>query len=109
MADIDFKDILEKLKDEAVSLAVATFKKYRDEAKADALKLLDDIKDSLQTWTIQLAEGKLSKDDFEFLVLAQKELIEMNALRQAGLALIRANEFKNSLLSLVTKTITGLL
>jgi hypothetical protein len=109
MADVDFKSILEKLKDEAVHLALATFKDYKNEAKADALKLLDELKESLERWTLLFAEGKLTKADFEFLVLGQKELVEMNALKQAGLTLIKTDEFKNSLLKLITNTIGGLI
>lgn len=109
MATVNFQEILNKLKDEAGKLAVATFKDYQNEATSDALELLNEIKDNLQTWTFELAEGTLSKADFEFLVQGQKELGEMNALKQAGLALIKADEFKNSLLNLVSNTILGLI
>jgi len=109
MAIGNFQDVFDKLKDEAVKLAVSTFKDYKNEAQTDALSLLEDLKENLKTWTMQLAEGKLSKVDFEFLVLAQKELIEMNALKLKGIALIKADEFKNSLLNLVTSTIVGLI
>ena len=109
MADVDFKSILEKLKDEAVHLALTTFKDYKTEAKTDALKLLDELKVSLERWTLLFADGKLTKADFEFLVLGQKELVEMNALKQAGLTLIKTDEFKNSLLKLITTTIAGLI
>ncbi len=109
MATVNFQEILDMLKDEAVKLAMATFKDFKNEAKADALNLLDEIKDNLKTWTLQVAEGKLTRADFEFLVLAQKELVEMNALKQVGFGLIKADEFKNSLLTLVSNTILGLL
>jgi hypothetical protein len=109
MPDIDFKQMIDKLKDEVIDLALSSFEKYKNEAKSDALKLLDELKGNLETWTLQLSEGKLSKTDFDFLVLGQKELIEMDALKQAGLALIKADEFKSSLLKLVTSTILGLL
>lgn len=109
MADINFQGVMDTLKDEVVNLALATFKDYKTQAKADALQLLNDMKENLRSWTLQLAQGKLSKADFEFLVLGQKELVEMNALRQAGMALIKADEFKNSLFNLITNTITGLI
>lgn len=109
MPDINFQQISDKLKDEVTKLALSSFNQYKNEAKADALKLLEELKVNLATWTLQLAEGKLSRDDFEFLVLGQKELVEMNALKQAGLTLIKTDEFKNSLLKLITKTIAGLI
>jgi len=109
MPAINFQEIFNGLKDEAVKLGLSTFNAYKEQAKTDAINLLENIKINLENWTVQLAEGKLSKSDFEFLVLAQKELIEMNALKQAGLAKIKVDEFKNSLLNLVAKTIIGLL
>ncbi|NQU84539.1 MAG: hypothetical protein HQ541_02140 [Mariniphaga sp.] len=109
MADINFPEILKTLKEEVTSLALTTAEKYKNEAKADALKLVDDLKENLEKWTLLLAEGKLSKKDFEFLVLGQKELIEMNAIKQAGLALIKADEFKNTLLKKIINTVIDLI
>ena len=108
MTNEAFQKLFDKLKDEVIQLAMTTFNQYKNEAKTDALSLLGEIEANLKTWTLQLAGGQLSTKDFEFLVLAQKELVEMNALKQAGLALIKADEFKNSLLNLITKTVVGL-
>ncbi len=109
MANIDFHVVLDKLKEEVTNLALFTVKNYKNEAKRDALNLLEGMKENLKTWTLQLAEGKLSKKDFEYLILGQKELIEMNALKQAGLSLVKADEFKNKLLNLVINTVVGLI
>jgi len=109
MTSEDFKPIEKQLKDEAIQLALTTFENYKKEAKADALKLIEEMKQNLEKWTLQLADGELSKADFEFLVLGQKELIEMIALKQAGLAKIKLDEFKIGLLNLIIKTIIGLI
>jgi hypothetical protein len=109
MAAVNFSQVFDKLKEEVTALALSTVKNYKNQAKKDALKLIEDMKKNLETWTLQLAEGKLSKTDFEYLVLGQKELIAMNALKQAGLSLIKADEFKNSLLNLVVNTVIGLI
>ena len=104
---LDFELIFDKLKEDVSNLAKETAKKYADDAKTDALAAVDGLKDNLKTWTIQLKDGKLSKADYEFLVLAQKELVEMNALKQAGLALIKADEFKNKLMDQIISTVTS--
>jgi len=83
MANIDFKKLFDTLIEGAKELASSAFAEQKKEAQADALKLLDKVKDNLKTWTQQLSDGKQSKEDFEFLVLSQKDLIEMNALKQA--------------------------
>lgn len=109
MAIDNFPQVIDKLKDEAISLASATFKLYKNEAKADAVRLIEDLKENLENWAIQLAKGELSKSDFEFLVMGQKELIEMNALKQAGIALKNTDVLKNSILNLATNTIISLI
>jgi hypothetical protein len=108
MSKDTFKPIFDTLKTQLSELAVKTFSEYRVAARADALSVLNQLKEVLEIWTVDLAEGKLSQADFEFLVLAQKELIEMNALKQAGLALIKADEFKAGVLKMVITTISSL-
>jgi hypothetical protein len=109
MANIDFDSVLNTLKDEVTSLAVTTFKNYKKEVKKDGLAILDDLKDNLKNWTLQLSNGALSKDDFEFLVLAQKDLLKINALKRAGISLVEADKFKAKLLGIVVNTIVGLI
>src|SRR5664280_1999669 len=109
MADIDFQKLFDTLIEGAKKLAISAFTEQRNEAKADALNLLDKVKDNLKTWTQQLSDEELSKEDFEYLVLAQKELIEMNALKQAGLAAIQIDDLKDKLLNLIVNTVSGLL
>lgn len=106
---LDFQKIFDSLKDEVISLASLTFKKHKEEAKADASKLIQDLKEDLKTWTLQLADGQISKSDFEFLIMGQKELIEMNALKQVGLAIIELDKFKTSILNLIINTVLGLI
>lgn len=109
MANIDFQQLFDTLKKGVSDLAISAFNKYKKEAKTDSLKLLERLKENLKTWTQQLSEEKLSKKDFEFLILGQKELLEMNALKQAGLTAIQIDEFKENLLNLIVKTISDLL
>lgn len=109
MANIDFQIIFDRLKEEVTNLALSSVKKYKNEAQSDAFQLMEQMKENLKTWTLQLASGELSKKDYEFLILGQKELIEMNALKQAGLSLIKAEELKKNILNLIINTVIGLI
>lgn len=108
MGNIDFQALLATLKDEVIKLATSSVQNYASEAKIDGLKLLDSLQTDIKNWTAELVAGNLSADDLQFLVMAKKELIEMNALKQAGLGLIKVDELKNSLLQLVVKTLLSL-
>ena len=105
MAAINFQDLFNGLKDDAITLARASFKTFTKEAEEDAQNLLEGMKDNLSRWTALLAEGSLSTDDFQLLINAQKDLIEMKVLQRTGLAIIRIEQFRDSVIHLITDTI----
>lgn len=104
---MDYQAVLVTLKDGVTNLATTNVQNYLNEAKADGLKMVDSLKADIQTWGQELAAGKMSANDVEFLVMAKKELIQMNALKQVGLGQVKVDEFKNSILYLIVKTLVG--
>jgi hypothetical protein len=107
MPAINFEAIFGELKESIVTLAKISFKKLSEEAAEDGKRLLEDMKEKLERWTILLAQGKLTTEDFEMLVLNQKDLVQMHALRQAGLAAIKAEQFRDGVINIVVDTITN--
>ena len=106
---IVIKAILKQLEDGVVDLAKSKFKGLTKQATADGKKLLSTIKEDLARWTRLLAEGLITKAEFETLLVGQKDLIEMSALKQAGLTLVKIDEFKDGIFNLITDTVTGLI
>jgi hypothetical protein len=104
MATFDFQTLFDQLKKEVSKLAVSSVQKFKNEAETDAQNLLENLKQNLKAWSFQLASGEISKDDFEFLVMGQKELIEMNILKQKGMALIELDKLKISLIKQIVNT-----
>ena len=104
---MDYQAVLVTLKDGVTNLATTNVQNYLNEAKTDGLKLVDSLKTDIQSWGQELAAGKMSANDVEFLVMAKKELIQMNALKQVGLGQVKVDEFKNSILHLIVKTLVG--
>lgn len=107
MAKFNFSEVFDQLKVEALSLAQNSIKEFGRKAKHDAEALLNGMEDKLKRWSLLLANEDLTPEDFEWLVNSQKDLVEMSGLKEAGLAAIRIEEFKNSLLNLVVSTITS--
>ena len=105
MPQINFSDIFDKLKNDVANLAELTVKNYVKDAKKDAGNLLNALKAKLERWTLLLASGDLTTEDFELLVNSQKDLAEMEALKQAGLAAIRVDQFKDSVFNLIVDTV----
>jgi hypothetical protein len=102
---VDFDEIFNKLKKEITTLAKSTVQNYAKEAVADGKLFLQESEEKLKRWTRLLAEQQLTTEDFEWLVLSQKDLAKMEALKQAGLALARIDAFRLSLLNLIIDTI----
>lgn len=105
MTQIDFPDILNQLKTNVVNLSQTTFKDYAKDLKADAQKTLDNMKPELKKWANQLAEGSLTEEEFAWLLNSKKDLIEITALKNAGIAKIKIDQFKSSILNVIANTI----
>ena len=105
---IDFKNILSQLKKGITNLAESSLKEYVAAATTDGQAILAELKDDLETWTKQLAEGDISKADFADLVLGQADELKLVALKQAGLTEVRANQFKSDVVNIIATTVTEL-
>lgn len=105
MGTFNFEALYESLKAGVESTAKETVHQYLDQAKADGYKAVDAMKDSLQRWTQELENQQLTLDELGFLVEEEKDLNEMIALKQAGMAEVQIDTFKNSLYNMVLGTV----
>lgn len=97
----EFKKIIEEIFNEIESLAKETFKNQKDEAFKDGKAFLDKIENDLERLSKLVIKGELTAEEFKWLVRGKKDLAEMVMLKQAGLAMVKIDQFKNSLLDLV--------
>ena len=100
----DFKDFWENLKKGLEDLAKKNLSEFQKAAEKDGRAFLNKTKKDLRRWTGLLAQGGLTREDFEWLVRGKKDLAEMEALKQAGLGLAKIEKFQNALISLVVDT-----
>ena len=108
MSAIDFDQIIKELVTGVESLAKDSLKDYENEAKADGKALVDDTKADLLQWTKELETGSINREDVVYLLQEDEDLGKMTALKEAGLAQVRIDEFRNSVINLIVGTITGL-
>jgi hypothetical protein len=106
---MDFDKFLRDLQKSAADLIQAEAKDYAKEAAADVRGFLKRSRAKLKEWTRKLADGDLDAGEFEFLVRGLKSLAKMDAVRQAGMAKIRAERLANALLDLVVDAAKGLI
>ncbi len=99
-----FEQFLKALRDGLKALVADTIQDFSQAATKDGQAFLKKARADLERWTKALARGQLSKADFEWLVQGKKDLAEMEALKQAGLGLVRVDQFRSSLIDLVVGT-----
>ncbi len=99
-----FDDFIDALKDNISDLVREHWKDYSGAAAKDAQAFLEKTRDDLQRWTNLLAQGHLTRDDFEWLVKGKRDLAEMVTLQETGLALAQIDRFKAALLTTLVNT-----
>ena len=100
----DFSDFLMALEDGTKDLAKKTLKGFKDEALQDSKEFIRKTEEDLKRWMKLLASGELTQEDFEWLILGKKDLAELHALKEAGLALVRIDRFRNAFIDLIIDT-----
>lgn len=96
-----FDDFLKEVGVEVKALIAKSFKTVASAAQKDANSFIKSSTDDLKRWTKLLGDGSLTLQDFEFLLAAKRDLAEMVALKQAGLAQVQLDRFINGVVGAV--------
>lgn len=105
---MDIRQIIQRIRQSARALAQGSFGSYAAQATADAEEFVERLKPDLERWASELAEGEITKDEFESLVEGQRNLAEMLALKEAGLAEAQIHNFQSRILEIIVQeTLTG--
>lgn len=94
-------DFIKIFKNDLQKFAEDNVKEFKKELLKDGDAFIKKTKTDLQRWGAQLLSGDLEKKDFEFLVKAKKDLAEMEALKQAGLAKVKISKLRDGLIGVV--------
>ena len=103
---IDITALLSEIGNKIPALAQTSLSGYIDAATTDGQRLLATLKSDIETGTQDLIENKITKDDFSDLLLGDKDLVQMTALTEAGLALASVDAFRTAVLNLVVSSVT---
>lgn len=74
---------------------------YHQHAISATRAFVEETKNDLVRWTKLLAKEEITLDEFEWLLEGRKDLLEIHALKEAGLAAIRIHKFRLALFSLI--------
>jgi hypothetical protein len=102
MADFDkyFDKLLKNLED----LVKNNWKNFLDAAEADGRAFLLETKEDLKRWTRLLANGHITREEFELLVGSKEDLLKLKALKKLGLTKVRIQMFQSAVIGLIIDT-----
>lgn len=108
MSTINFDALYTELRNGVETVAKDTLHDYVKEAKTDGENALDGMKTNLRHWTAEVENGAMTREDLAFLLQEEEGLSEMVSLKQAGLAEVHIDQFRNGLISMAVNTLTGI-
>ena len=93
------------MKNQLSQLFSDNFKELTKESKKDLTDFLLSSEEKLKRWTILLIEEKITKEEFEWLVKSQKDLLVLTSLKEVGISKIKLSNFKNKIISVIINTV----
>jgi hypothetical protein len=105
MATIDLDTAFKTTVDQSKGLAKTLFKKFADQATNDTRDFLQRSREGIARAAALFADGKIDKEDLEDLILGKKDLAQMHALKQAGLASAAIDTFTNGVLQILVDAV----
>jgi hypothetical protein len=108
MNTTDIDQLIQNLESGVANLAKSTLQDYEAQAKSDGENAINNLKTNLEQWTVEAENDELTAEDLTYLLKEEGSLDEMTALKQAGLADVRIEEFKNNLVGMITNSVFSL-
>ncbi|WP_419803285.1 hypothetical protein [Mucilaginibacter sp.] len=109
MSNISLDQFYQNIESGVESLAKSTLHDYATQAKSDGQTTVDGMKEYLQQWKLEVEEGALTLEDLKYLLKEAAAVTEMAALKEAGLAAIRIDEFRLGITNVITGAVASLI
>ena len=94
---IDWKTI----ETQVAQLAKDILKGYTKQALTDLNQYRSGVQIKLNKWLLALKNGEIDQEEFDDLVLGEKDLVELRALKLFGLGQVALDTFTDGLLKII--------
>jgi hypothetical protein len=102
---MDIDKLLKDLKGNVLTLLGDKVKEFKPELEKDLNDYIEQSKTKLERWAMLLLEGSITKEEFEWLLKSQQDLLSLKALQGAGLSKIKLNNIKKSIINTIVETV----
>ena len=93
-----------EFKQQLETYAATIWKDYKSSAVNEANEFVRNTREDLKRWSLALAKGQLTSDDFAWLVESKRDIFHLEALKQAGLSKVAIGRFINGVIDLIVTT-----
>lgn len=98
---MDIEKLIKDLKDTLLTLLGSKYKEFKPEIQKDITDFIKQSEEKLKRWILLLADGSLTKEEFEWLLKSQRDLVALKTIQATGISKIRINNIKNSILKTI--------
>lgn len=98
-------EIKAKIIEDIINLAETLFKKNAKRATKDAKAFLKTSEEQLTIWFKQLEQGEITQKNFDSLVRGERDLAEMEALKQLGLSKVAIDTFTRGVIDIIINAV----
>ncbi|KFF06436.1 hypothetical protein [Flavobacterium reichenbachii] len=106
---MDKDKFIEELKEKLKTILTDSYKDLKPELEKDLNAFLETSKEKLERWMLLFAYGDLTKEELEWLLKSQLDLVALEALQAAGISKIKLNALKNNIIKTIFKVILDLI
>lgn len=99
-----FDDFIGALIKGAGDVAKKELGDFADVARDDAKAFANKTRADLQRWTTAVGQGVMDEDDLNDLLVMKKAVIEIEGLKQLGIAKTKLERFRQGLIALIVDT-----
>lgn len=101
-----FEQFLQTLAEDLQTVAREYGREYTRALIKVGRDFAEQTRDDLLRWGKLAAAGQLSEDDFKWLLQSKKDALEMELLKQEGLALVQKDRLQQAIIDTVAGALT---
>jgi hypothetical protein len=106
---MDWENFVDSVCNNIGPALVGGLSKFKGSLERDTREFLEKSKDDIESWTTALANGKLSKNDYETLMQGKIDVAKMIYLKNKGIGKIEIEKFTSVVIKTVINSAFGLL
>ena len=96
------KDVIDKIIFDLGQYARDKFPEYAEGFVKDIKKFLEKEGSTIERWVNGIKDKVLKKEEFFYLLKGKKDVLELEILKQTGIAVLTAERMKNDILGLLS-------